>query len=351
MIARPRPGALTIRVIGAVGLTLVALPGAALAPEVLSSVRSLSPDISGRFREPRAYQQSAFGQYYVFDRRGHTVYGVDEAQTGSWQIVHIGAEPGRLLQPSSLAVAADGTFAVADAPGGQERVQIFSPVGFRIAGFVLPGRTRPRVTFEDVVLNGIASLQYTGKSVFMSQPETGSLVIEYSISGRPLRTFGTLRQTGHEQDRDVHLALNSGIPLIDPLGGFYFVFQAGVPMFRKFDEQGRLLFERHLQGREIDPLVAGLPTTWQRREGELPLIRPSVRTAAVAPDGSLWIALVGAPTYVFDRDGDKIRVVQFRGAGPIAPDGFFFGPRGRLLVTPGLYEFDTAPRPIRSQQP
>jgi hypothetical protein len=42
---------------------------------------------------------------------------------------------------------------------------------------------------------------------------------------------------------------------------------------------------------------------------------------------------------VFDADGDKIRMVQFRGAGVVAPNSLFFGPRGRLLVTPGLYEF------------
>jgi hypothetical protein len=82
----------------------------------------------------------------------------------------------------------------------------------------------------------------------------------------------------------------------------------------------------------------------------LPLIRPSVRTAAVAPDGTLWIALVGGTTYVYDRDGDKIRAVQFRGAGPLSPDGLFFGPRGRLLVTPGLYEFDPAPHAGATRQ-
>jgi hypothetical protein len=44
-------------------------------------------------------------------------------------------------------------------------------------------------------------------------------------------------------------------------------------------------------------------------------------------------------TYVFDRDGDKIRTVQFRGAGIMTPSSLFFGRNGRLLVTPGLYEF------------
>ncbi len=44
-------------------------------------------------------------------------------------------------------------------------------------------------------------------------------------------------------------------------------------------------------------------------------------------------------TYVFDADGDKIRTVQFRGAGILSPASLFFSRNGHLLVTPGLYEF------------
>jgi hypothetical protein len=64
-----------------------------------------------------------------------------------------------------------------------------------------------------------------------------------------------------------------------------------------------------------------------------------VRTAAVDPAGNLWIAFVTPYTYVYDSDGDKQRVVQFRGAGLIAPTSFSFAGGGRLLVTPGCYEF------------
>ena len=46
-------------------------------------------------------------------------------------------------------------------------------------------------------------------------------------------------------------------------------------------------------------------------------------------------------TYVFDRDGDKVRTVQFRGAGIMTPSSFFFTTSNRILVTPGLYEFST----------
>jgi hypothetical protein len=177
----------------------------------------------------------------------------------------------------------------------------------------------------------------------MSQPETGALITEYALNGGVNRTFGRLRPTGHEDDREVHLALNSGIPLVDPNGGFFFVFQTGEPVFQKYDAAGQLVFERHVEGREIDQLVARLPTQWPTRrtsEGEVPLVTPTIRTAAVDRTGRLWIAFVVPYTYVYDGDGDKARTVQFRGAGLIAPNSLFFGKDGRVLVTPGLFEFE-----------
>jgi hypothetical protein len=73
------------------------------------------------------------------------------------------------------------------------------------------------------------------------------------------------------------------------------------------------------------------------------LVTPTIRTAAVDSVGNLWVTFVVPYTYVYDRDGDKIRTLQFRAAGIMAPDSLFFGPKGRLLVTPGLYEFDPDP--------
>jgi hypothetical protein len=66
--------------------------------------------------------------------------------------------------------------------------------------------------------------------------------------------------------------------------------------------------------------------------------------------GRLWISFVVPYTYVYDADGDKIRAVQFHGAGIVAPNSLFFGRQGRLIVTPGLYEFEAgeAGRPGRA---
>jgi hypothetical protein len=317
-------------------------PVAAIKPDVLKARRAVPAHIAGRFREPVGFQQSRSGQYFVFDRRGHTVYGLDEEMSSIWEIVHIGAETGRIIDPTAFAVEPEGTFVVADAPNGRERIQIFTPAGFRIGGFLLPGRMTTRVTLDNVVLNGIGTLQYTGTSILMSQPETRALIAEYTLQGGVNRLIGTLRATGHESDGDLHLALNSGIPLVDPTGGFYFVFQTGVPAFQKYDREGRLVFERRIEGREIDALVGSIPTAWPRRktaEGELPLVSPTIRSAAVDPSGRLWVSFVVPYTYVYDRDGDKVRTVQFRGAGLLTPNSLFFGTNGGLLATPGLVEF------------
>lgn len=321
-------------------LSLLAL---AIGPDVIRSVDAIPAGVAGRFRDPAGFERSSSGQYFVFDRRSQIVYGVDARGETAWEIVHIGNEPGRILNPFAFAVAPNGSFAVADAPANQERIQVFSPAGFRIGGFTLPGKARARVVLDGLVLNGIGSLQYTGTSVLLSQPDAGSLVTEYSLTGALVRSFGELRRTGHEDDRPLHAALNIGLPLVDPKGGFFFVFQTGEPTFRKYDSRGRLVFERRIQGREIDDFVSRLPSLWPKRDsaaGEIPFLAPTIRTAAVDPLGRLWTSFAEPVTYVFDGDGDKIRTVQFRGAGPVSPNHMSFDDKGRMLVTPGLYVFD-----------
>ena len=308
--------------------------------ETLKAVNSLAPHVVGLFRDPSGFKQTASGEYYVFDRRGHTVYAVDEAGAKATRLVQIGAEDGRLIEPSAFDVAVNGSFAVADAPNGRERVQIFDAGGVRTGGFLLPGRGASRVVLGTLALNGVGTLTFNGKLMLMSHPETGWLLTEYTLTGVPIRSVGQLRKTGHEADRDLHLALNAGIPVVDPNGGFYFVFMAGQPMFRKYDVKGELVFERVIQGREVDAAVAAIPDRWPRRSAsELPLVPPVVRTAAVDRSGRLWISFIQPISYVYDAGGEKIRTVQFRGAGIIAPSSLSFTEAGKLLVTPGCYEF------------
>lgn len=311
--------------------------------ETLRAVAALPVEVVGGFREPLGYERLASGESLVFDRRGHAVYRVPAGAAAAHKLVAIGGEEGRVIEPSAFDAQPDGTFVVADAPNGRERVQIFTRAGQRASGFQIPGRATARVTLGPLSLSGVGTLQFTGRSVLISQPETGGLMTEYGLAGTPVRTIGRLRATGHEGDRDLHLALNAGIPLKDASGGYWFVFLAGEPAVSRFDAQGALLFHRRLQGREIDPLIAAIPATWPRRTvdgAEIPLVAPNIRTAALDPAGRLWVSFIVPFTYVYDDLGEKVRTVRFQAAGVAAPNSLSFPSPGRLLVTPGCFEFD-----------
>ena len=319
----------------------------ALRVETLTSVGSLPPHVVGEFEDPVQFQQSASGTYYVLDRRGQRVYTVDAARKTVTAAVKIGQEQGLVLQPFGFDLGPSGTIVVGDVPrGSQQRVQTFTGTGAWQTGFFLPGEPAAHVEVGNVVLNGIGSLRFSGERLLISHPESGGLFTEYSTAGYALRTIGALRQTGFEQERDLHIAMNAGLALPDPAGGFYFVFVTGTPMFRKYDAAGALVFERYIQGVEVDALMSTQPTRWPRRrinQREVPLVRPLIRTAAVDRTGHLWVSLALPATYVFDPQGDKVRTVQFVGAGSLGPSSLFFTTDNRLLVTPGLYEFDPWP--------
>jgi hypothetical protein len=315
----------------------------ALDVEILQSVGGLPPHIVGLFEEPLAFQQVPDGPYYVFDRRAHSVYSITADRSTARKVVEIGQEPGRIIQPRGFDTSSWGAFVVADAPRGVERVQTFGPAGLPLNAFVLPKRENTAtITLGSLVLGGVTSVRFDGERLLISHPESGALFTEYSAAGYPLRSIGRLRDTGFESERDLHLALNVGLPVVDPTGGYFYVFLGGLPVFRKYDGNGRLLFERHIEGVELDGYLATMPTRWPTRrveDRELPLVPPVIRAAAVDGRGRLWVSLTQPFTYVYDSRGDKVRTVQFKAAGIIAPTSLFFTKAGRLLVTPGCYEF------------
>jgi hypothetical protein len=324
-------------------IILASRPDAALRVETLRSTGSLPPHIVGSYEEALNFQQDASGTYFVFDRRGHTVHTVDANKTTSRKILEIGQEDGRVIQPTGFDITTDGRFVVADVPRAQQRVQTFDRSGTLLTGFFLPGVPAARVILGNMMLNGAGSVEHTGSTLLISHPESGALFTEYSPGGYAQRSIGRLRTTGFEDDREVHIAMNAGLPLVDPTGGFYYVFVTGRPIFRKYSETGALVFERHIEGRELDGLLDSQPTRWPRRrvqDREVPLVTPVIRTAGVSPSGELWISLAVPFTYVYNTDGDKVRTVQFSGAGVISPASLFFSRSGKLLVTPGCYEFD-----------
>ena len=299
--------------------------------ETLRATGALPAHVAGSFEEIAACHITPDDDYLVFDRRGHAVYrvaaewrGRGEEAPADRRRARPDPEPDRLRVRVPTARSSWRTRLA-----GQERIQIFSYLGASLGGFMLPVRSVPRVTLGDLVLSGVGSVDYTSRSILVSQPDvTGALITEYAPDGRTLRTFGNpAEDRPRRPTRTCTLRSTAGCRWPSPEAGSTTSSSPGVPAFRKYDAEGKLLFERHIEGLEIDEHIRGLPTTWPRRKtsaGEFPLVPSAIRTAAVDPGGNLWISLASPHTYVYDTDGDKRRIVQFRGAGIVTPSDLFF---------------------------
>src|SRR5688500_274705 len=175
--------------LAAVGVAALGIVFAEPRPvETLRAVGAMPAHIAGTFNDLAAYHLTPEGEFLVFDRRARSVYRVGP-NAAPEQVVQIGVEPGRILLPVAFDSAADGSFVIADAPTGIERIQIFYYLGGTLGGFTLPGRSVPQVALGDLVLSGLGSLEYTGTSILISQPASGALVTEYALDGGVVRTF------------------------------------------------------------------------------------------------------------------------------------------------------------------
>jgi hypothetical protein len=336
-----------MKVVAVVACGLLAIAGArsaAVRPdlEVLIAARGLPRAFTSQLLDTIGYAETGTGESLVLDRRSHVVWTVD-AKRATWRkVVLAGEKLGQIAYPTALAVGPGDQFVVADVSQGADRLQWFDLTGKMAGAFWLPDKHSPPMIVLSVMFNGIGALHFTGESFYVGYPFRGSLISEVDLKGLTVRQIGLQRTTGQESDPELHLALNSGVVAADPTGGFYYVFQAGEPLFRKYDADGRLVFERHIEGVEIDEKIRAIPNVWPKpadRKGNMPFLEPMVRAAAVDRAGRLWISLQTGFTYVYDRRGDKIRTVQFDAGGVIAPSSFFFTADGRLLVAPGCYEF------------
>ena len=332
-------------VIGAMTASSAPLASARLPVEILRATGSLPGRLVENIESPRAFVETSAGVALVLDGGAQAIYAVNAARSASRRIIQVGTEDGHVMGPNGFSLGPNDILAVTDMPGRYARLQYFGDDGRLIHRFWLANQPGARQSLGRISVGGAGALAFTGRTFLINAPSAGALVNEYDTSGAAIRSIGRLRPTGQESDAAVHGLLNTGLPLVDPTGGFYFVFETGVPIFRKYDAAGEMVFERHIEGPELDGSLGAMPANWPARSpGGLPYAPGLVQAAAVDAAGRLWVSLTPGFTYVYDRHGDKIRTVQFEASGPIAPTSLFFARGNRLLITPGCYEFSVEAR-------
>ena len=143
------------------------------------------------------------------------------------------------------------------------------------------------------------------------------------------------------RDKDVlyQAALNRVRLATDKQGNLYVSFMI-VPLIQKYSPNGTLLFERRLEGSEIDQLSEAIH---KRRYIATKVDGVDVRIIALDPvidpaNGNIMVPLVDGSIYVADRDSNKLSLLRpawtNRGDGTFYPFIAGLGANGEFMVTP-----------------
>lgn len=174
--------------------------------------------------EPTALEIGADGTFYVVDRANGRVIALDAKMQYARTIGAAGTGIGHLLEPSAIALDAQGNVYVADARG--RKVESFDPAGKPRGAWPIPngknGDARPR---------GLASAQGGG---FWISAEDAHLVVRSDADGVPTATLGTAWKPGLGRLEFFH---PSGLART-PDGGLV-VIDAGNHRFQVLDAGGK----------------------------------------------------------------------------------------------------------------
>lgn len=326
-----RPMLVSTEASGAVAAISMVKPPASAADEEAEA--PAAGEGARRFREPfenmglDVYDvDSHQGLYVVSERTRNSVLVIDGQSSVRKVIGGIGSGPGRLFRPGQLDVASDGVIYVQD--GGNDRIQSFD--------------------FEGRFLGGFQTTQYmgfaagAGGEVYLGQPERGALVTVYSREGRVLRSFGKTKRLSEvygaeyaardEQFRD---AINRVRLTVDEDGSILVSF-ALAPILQKYTRQGELVFERQLEGPELDALKqevladAGGGHLVMSLDG-FPERLMSLEAVAL-PGGEINVVLIDGSIYVADAEGRKVGIIRPRARQKFTPEMAGISPAGELML-------------------
>lgn len=239
----------------------------------------------------------------------------------------VGSGPGQLIRPESIGVSGDGTVYVYDAYN--DRIQSLGADGAYKGEF----STTPFIGFA------VSS----GGEVYLGQPEKGSLVTVYSGEGKKLRSIGKLKTFSEiygdkftYKDELYRLGINRVNLFIDAQDNLYVSFMLA-PIVQKYSPDGKLLFERRLEGERIEKLTEILlkdtdkiyvTTSIDGFQEKIITINPVVDPRT----GHIYTIFIDGSIYLLDEGGNPLNWLEPRTTRRFFPDTAGLGVEGELLL-------------------
>ena len=276
-------------------------PKASKTPIIYSSV-PLSDN--ARFGNIVALAFENHGVLYALDGADSRIVVLSQSGHIERQIGSLGNGRGDLWLPTAMCGAA-WRLAILDA--GNNRVQIFSLDGTRVAGFSYDPRVSPQgIAMSD---DGI---------VYLNTPSSNSLVTAYGGSGGALGSFGTL---AHPQECFPELIGQPSFPT--PLlneahiaasgdGSVWIAFRY-VPVVQRYSQAGALLMQHPLSGSGRNDIVntflhkpGARPALTHRLKGATRVV-PIVSGITITRDKTLVVLLANYVLIEIDGSGGQHR--------------------------------------------
>ena len=262
-----------------------------LRPHLIFGCKMDDPHMA--FRRPSSMRLDSQGNIYIVDTGNRRVVKFDN--TGKF-LQEIGL--GKLSKPMDVAFDPEGNIYVLDAGRLGFRVVIFDSNGRYLSKFRLEpgplggGPGPPEMAIDDRGL------------IYVNQPSQGSLFSVYSKEGKKIASFGEIVSYSNPGQ---HRVLNKVVFCFDSRG-FLNALYISRPIFRRYDRNFELVFEKEIKAEEIEWLT-------ERRE-RIEGVRGSrgfrsvIYFQDIAPtnDGGVVVKLIPWRIfYWFDKDGSLKR--------------------------------------------
>jgi hypothetical protein len=186
----------------------------------------------------------------------------------------------------------------------------------------------------------------SNNELYLGQPEEGHIITVYSSSGKKLRSFGQLKKFSEmngtefvDKDEPFKFAINRVRLSTDSAGNLYVSFTL-TPLLQKYSPNGDLLFERRLEGPEIERLKTAVQ---KRKYITSPVEGPADgRIIALDPvidptTGNILVPLVDGSIYVADAEGKRVKFLRphaTQASQTFYPFVAGLGAKGEFLINP-----------------
>ena len=192
------------------------------------------------FDNPIGIQVDKKGNLYILESEKHRISVFNQNLEYLFSFPEVGLEAGSLHYPQDFVIRGDECYILHN-----KKVTVFRTDGTFIKELSIPHRSRT----IDVNSSG---------EIFVQSFENNSIINVYSKEGELIRSFGKYLEPFDELTFTEQIFMNMASFCFDNEDNLFVAFRY-YPIIRKYDRNGKLLFEKMVRGEEIGKLDSFKP--------------------------------------------------------------------------------------------